>query len=65
LYKNYTYVQEVTYATNLRVLLLEEEPISRLHEGLSLRVNQMVSTLLEDLFPYERSEPHGLELAYP
>jgi hypothetical protein len=46
MYKNYTYVQEVTQATNLRVILLEVEPISRLRQGISLKFNQMVSTLL-------------------
>jgi hypothetical protein len=65
LYKNYTYVQEVTQVTNLRVILLEVEPISRLHQGISFKFNQTVSTLLQDLFHNERSEPHGFELACP
>jgi hypothetical protein len=46
MYKNYTYVQEVTQATNLRVILLEVEPISRINQGISLKFNQTVSTLL-------------------
>jgi hypothetical protein len=51
--------------TNLRVILLEVEPISRLRQGISFKFNQMVSTLLQDLFHNERSEPHGFELACP
>jgi hypothetical protein len=51
--------------TNLRVILLEVEPISRIHQGISFKINQMVSTLLQDLFHNEWSEPHGFELACP
>jgi hypothetical protein len=61
----YTYVQEVTQVTNLRVIILEVEPISRLHQVISFKINQMVSTLLQDLFHNEWSKPHGFELACP
>jgi hypothetical protein len=33
-------------ATHLRVILLEVEPISRLRQSISLKVNQTISTLL-------------------
>jgi hypothetical protein len=64
-YKNYTYVQEVTHVTKLRVILLEVEPISRLCQGISLKFNQTISALLQDLFHNERFEPHEFELARP
>jgi hypothetical protein len=46
LYKNYTYVQEVTHETNLRVILLKVDPISRLCQGISFKLNQTISALL-------------------
>jgi hypothetical protein len=46
MYKSYTYIQGVTQVTNLRVVLLKVEPISMLIQGISLKINQMVSTLL-------------------
>jgi hypothetical protein len=51
--------------TNLRLILLEVEPISRLRQAISFKVNQMVRALIQDLFHNERSEPHGFELSFP
>jgi len=44
--RDYTYLQEAIQVTNLRVILLKVEPISRLHQRISLKINQTVSTLL-------------------
>jgi len=46
-------------------MLLEVEPISRIHQSISLKVHQMIRALLYNLLHYERSEPHEFELTCP
>jgi hypothetical protein len=52
-------------ATHLRVILLEVEPISRLHQSISLKVHHNICTLLENLLHDERSKPHVFKIAFP
>ena len=50
---------------SLGIILLDIEPISRLRQLISIKINQGISSFFQDLFNNKGDIPHGFELACP
>ena len=66
MHKKYNmYKPKQMLGTSLGIILLKIEPISGLHQLVSIKFNQIIKSLFKDSFNNERTIPHGFKFPYP